>query len=292
MSNGQGGYLLPEEYEQEIRELKAMIKDLERRVQNLPGDGVEVLRKKLDEKIVELAGVKSELERKNKDFAQVKGELEKTKKELTEVKAELEKWEKTPDNSKVVLAIRDKQIKERDKKIEDLETKLAEAQAKPKTKDALADNAPANESELSDTQAKLVARDNEIKNLRKDKADLIRQTNELTKKINLLEAQQTQDLSYNIIWGHIWKGLAVLLDVIVIWLFAYCSSGFITTATITLVVFLTLANLLILAMRILHCISEFTPARFDTITLLANIFGSICLLAVFILIILVFGVGL
>lgn len=288
MSNGQGGYLLPEEYEQEIRELKAMIKDLELRAQNLPGDGVEVLRKKLDEKIVELAGVKSELERKNKDFAQVKGELEKTKKELTEVKAELEKWEKMPDNSKAVLAIRDKKIK-------DLETRLAEAQAKSKT-----ENAPANESELADTQAKLDAKCIEIKNLTKDKTDLIQQTNDLTKKcndlikkVNLLEAEQTQDLGYNIIiWGHIWKGLAVLLDVIVIWLFAYCSSGFITTATIMLVVFLTLANLLILAMRILHCISEFTPARFDTITLLANIFGSICLLAVFILIILVFGVGL
>ena len=294
MSNGQGGYLSPEEYEQEIRELKAKIKDLERRAQNLPGDGVEVLRKKLDEKIVELAGVKSELERKNKDFAQVKGELEKTKKELTEVKAELEKWEKMPDNSKAVLAIKEKQIAERDKKIEDLKTRLAEAQAKSKTK-----NAPANESELADTQAKLDAKCIEIKNLTKDKTDLIRQTNDLTKKcndlikkVNLLEAEQTQDLGYNIIWGHIWKGLAVLLDVIVIWLFAYCSSGFITTATIMLVVFLTLANLLILAMRILHCISEFTQARFDTITLPANIFGSICLLAVFILIILVFGVGL
>ena len=282
MSNGQGGYLLPEEYEQEIRELKAMIKDLERRVQNLPGDGVEVLRKKLDEKIVELAGVKSELERKNKDFAQVKGELEKTKKELTEVKAELEKWEKMPDNSKAVLAIKEKQIAERDKKIEDLKTRLAEAQAKSKTK-----NAPANESELADTQAK--------------KDELESKLKEAEKKISDLESKNPRyiflwghlwESRTLFTWGHIWEGVAMLFNIIIIWLFAYCSSGFITTATIMLVVFLTLANLLILAMRILHCISEFTQARFDTITLLANIFGSICLLAVFILIILVFGVGL
>lgn len=257
----------------QVQDLKTRIESLQQLVAN-SGDSAErtMLQKQVQDLEKQLKGKEAEIKRLNS--------------KLEQTEAELAEWKKMPNNSGEVLRAKEQEI-------ERLQNEL-KAQAKSKTK-----NAPANESELADTQAKLDAKCIEIKNLTKDKTDLIRQTNDLTKKcndlikkVNLLEAEQTQDLGYNIIWGHIWKGLAVLLDVIVIWLFAYCSSGFITTATIMLVVFLTLANLLILAMRILHCISEFTQARFDTITLPANIFGSICLLAVFILIILVFGVGL
>lgn len=87
------------------------------------------------------------------------------------------------------------------------------------------------------------------------------------------------------VWEYVVEVGLLLFNMVAIWLFAFHPLAEVTSAAIALIVFLALANLLMLVMRILYFVDEHTLADIDkdVVSLTVNIIGTILLVVVLVI---------